>query len=122
MVRGNAGRDRQRRSTGSAAGAKEAQMLQALQEDLKKIQQPANVQEGLQEALHSFSHGLECMMMTVSQPGHPIRRGAAAVLMPMQGMNRGVFQFLQGLINQLQPQRRARREEKYKDSYDQQKK
>jgi hypothetical protein len=122
VVRGNAGRDRQRRSTGSAAGAKEAQMLQALQEDLKKIQQPANVQEGLQEALHSFSHGLECMMMTVSQPGHPIRRGAAAVLMPMQGMNRGVFQFLQGLINQLQPQRRARREEKYKNSYDQQNK
>ena len=62
------------------------------------------------------------MMMTISQQGHPIRRGAAAVLMPMQGMNRGVFQFLQGLINQLQPQRRARREEKYKDSYDQQKK
>ncbi len=120
-VRGNAGRDRQRRAT-AAAGAKEAQMLQALQEDLKKMQQPANVQEGLQEALHSFSHGLECMMMTISQQGHPIRRGAAAVLMPMQGMNRGVFQLLQGLINQLQPQRRARRDEKYKNAHEQQKK
>ena len=118
VVVGGARRDRQSRVSGSSGGAREMQMLRALQEDLKKMQQPANVQEGLQEALRSFSQGLECMMMTVLQPGRPsyFRRGAAAVLMPVQGMNRGVFQFLQGLMNQLQPQRRVRHDEKYKDA------
>lgn len=123
VVVGGARRYRQSRSTDTASGVKEAQMLQSLQEDLKKIQQPANVQEGLQEALRSFSHGLECMMMTVLQPGRHsfLRRGAAAIMMPVQGVNRGVFQFLQGLMNQLQPQRRVRRDEKYKDAPSQQK-
>jgi hypothetical protein len=123
VVVGSARRERQSRSTDSTGGQKEAQMLQALQEDLKKMQQPANVQEGLQEALRSFSHGLECMMMTVLQPGRPsyFRRGAAAIMMPVQGMNRGVFQFLQGLMNQLQPQRRVRHDKKYKDALSHQK-
>jgi hypothetical protein len=118
LVVGSARRDRQSRVSGSVGGARELQMIRALQEDLKKMQQPANVHEGLQEALRSFSLGLECMMTTVLQPGRPsyIRRGAAAVLMPVQGMNRGVFQFLQGLMNQLQPQRLARHDEKYKDA------
>jgi hypothetical protein len=112
-------RRRERRVAVGAYGPKQLQMLQALQEDLKKLQQPENVQEGLQEGIRSFSQGLECMMMTILQPGCPsyIRRGAAAVLMPVQGMNRGVFRFLQGLLNQLQPQRRVRHGEKYKDSY-----
>ncbi len=117
VVAGAARRDHQSRAfSSSAGGARELQLFRSLQEDLKKMQQPANVQEGLQEALRSFSQGLECMMMTVLQPGRPsyIRRGAAAVLMPVQGMNRGVFQFLQGLINQLQPQRLVRHDEKYK--------
>jgi hypothetical protein len=123
VVVGSTRRERQIRSTGSTGGQKEAQMLQELQEDLKKMQQPANVQEGLQEALRSFSHGLECMMMTVLQPGRPsyFRRGAAAIMMPVQGMNRGVFQFLQGLMNQLQPQRRVRHDQKYKDALSHQK-
>jgi hypothetical protein len=118
VVVGAARSDRQSRVSGIPSGPKELQLFRALQEDLKKMQQPANVQEGLQEALRSFSQGLECMMVTVLQPGRPsyIRRGAAAVLMPVQGMNRGVFQFLQGLMNQLQPQRRVRHDEKYKDA------
>ncbi len=45
-----------------------------------------------------------------------LRRGAAATMMPVQGINRGVFQLLQGLVNHLQRQRRARHDEKYKDA------
>jgi hypothetical protein len=121
IVVGNSRRDRQGRSSVASGGVKDArseQMIQSLQEDLKKMQQPANVQEGLQEAITSFSHSLECMMMTVLQPGRRsrLRRGAAAIMMPVQGINRGVFQFLQGLMNHLQPQRRARHDEKYKDA------
>jgi hypothetical protein len=98
-------------------GREDQALLRSLNEDLKKIQQPANVHEGLQEAIKSFSQGLQCMLTIPSSQSRSgyIRRGAAALLMPAQGVTRGIFAVLSGLLNQIQPQRRSRRDEKYKD-------
>ena len=108
------GRGRQGRASGGG-GREDQALLRGLNEDLKKMQQPANVQEGLQEAIRSFSQGLECLLITTGSRVSYIRRGAAAFLMPAQGINRGLFAILSGLLNQIQPQRRLRRDEKYKD-------